>query len=66
MSSPRSQVREIADAFESFFQFKRVESDKIDQLPSDSTLIVVGEKYIDFIGSKKSLFKLNLRGFKKY
>ena len=47
---------EIADAFESFF----------DQLPSDSTLIVVGEKYIDFIGSKKSLFKLNLRGFKKY
>jgi len=57
---------EIADAFESFFQFKRVESDKIDQFPPDSTLIVVGEKYIDFIGSGKSLFKLNLRGFKRY
>ncbi|HOA68675.1 U3 small nucleolar ribonucleoprotein protein IMP4 [Methanosarcina thermophila] len=57
---------EIADAFESFFQFKRVESDKIDQLPPNSTLIVIREEYIDFIGSGKSLFKLNLRGFKKY
>ena len=57
---------EIADAFESFFHFQRIESDKIDQLPSRSTLIVAGEKDIDFIGSGKSLFKLNLRGFKKY
>jgi U3 small nucleolar ribonucleoprotein protein IMP4 len=57
---------EIADAFESFFHFQRVESDKIDQFPHSSALIVVGEKDIDFMGSGKSLFKLNLRGFKKY
>jgi U3 small nucleolar ribonucleoprotein protein IMP4 len=57
---------EIADAFESFFHFQRVESDKIDQLPPDSTLMVVGEKDVDFMGSGKSLFKLNMRGFKKY
>jgi Predicted exosome subunit/U3 small nucleolar ribonucleoprotein (snoRNP) component, contains IMP4 domain len=57
---------EIADAFESFFHFLRVESDKIDQLSPSSTLIVIGEKDIDFMGSGKSLFKLNLRGFKKY
>lgn len=57
---------EIADAFESFFHFQRVESDKIDKLPPDSTLMVVGEKDVDFMGSGKSLFKLNMRGFKKY
>ena len=57
---------EIADAFESYFHFQRVENDKIDQLPPGSTLITVGEKDIDFMGSGKSLFKLNLRGFKKY
>lgn len=57
---------EVADALEAFFQFKRVESDKIDQVPPDSTLIVVGEKDMDFMGSGKSLFKLNLRGFKRY
>ena len=57
---------EIADAFESFFHFLRVESDKIDQLPPSSTLIAIGEKDIDFMGNGKSLFKLNLRGFKKY
>lgn len=57
---------EIADAFESFFHFQRVESDKIDQFLHSSTLIVAGEKDIDFVGSGKSLFKLNLRGFKKY
>ena len=52
--------------FESFFHFQRVESDKIDQLPSRSTLIAAGEKDIDFIGDGKSLFKLNIKGFKKY
>ncbi|HWQ49103.1 MAG TPA: rRNA maturation protein [Methanosarcina sp.] len=57
---------EIVDAFEAFFHFQRVESDKIDQLPPSSTLIAIGEKDIDFMGSGKSLFKLNLRGFKKY
>lgn len=57
---------EIADAFEAFFHFLRVENDKIDQLPPSSTLIAIGENDIDFIGSGKSLFKLNLRGFKKY
>ncbi len=57
---------EIADSFESFFHFLRVEGDKIDQLSPSSTLIVIGEKDIDFMGSGKSLFKLNLRGFKKY
>lgn len=57
---------EIADAFESFFHFQRIEGDKIDQLPSRSTLIVAGEKDLDFMGGGKSLFKLNLRGFKKY
>ncbi len=57
---------EIADAFESFFHFQRVESDKIDQLPPRFTLIAVGEKDINFMGSGKSLFKLNIKGFKKY
>lgn len=57
---------EIADAFEAYFHFKRVESDKIDQLPSGSTLIVAGEKDVNFMGSGRSLFKLNVRGFKKY
>jgi len=57
---------EIADALEAFFRFQKVESDKIDQLPPGSTLIMVGEKDLDFMGSGKSLFKLNLRGFKKY
>lgn len=57
---------EIADAFESFFHFQRVEDDKIDQLPSHSTLIFAGEKDIDFMSNGKSLFKLNLKGFKKY
>ena len=57
---------EIAHAFESFFHYIRFESDKIDQLPPSSTLIAIGEKDIDFMGSGKSLFKLNLRGFKKY
>lgn len=57
---------EIADALESFFHYQRVESDKIDQLPSRYTLISVGEKAIDFIGDGKSLFKLNIKGFKKY
>jgi U3 small nucleolar ribonucleoprotein protein IMP4 len=57
---------EIADALEEFFRFKKVESDKIDQLPVRSVLIAVGEKEIDFIGDRKSLFKLNLRGFKRY
>jgi U3 small nucleolar ribonucleoprotein protein IMP4 len=57
---------DIADALESFFHFQRVESDKIDQFPQGSTLILAGEKDIDFIGNGKSLFKLNLRGFKKY
>jgi len=57
---------EIADAFESFFHYQRIESDKIDQLPSRSTLIFAGEEDIDFMGNGKSLFKFNIRGFKKY
>lgn len=57
---------EIADTFESFFHFQRIESNEIDQLSPNSTFIVVGENDIDFMGSGKSLFKLNLRGFKKY
>lgn len=57
---------EISDALESFFHFQRIEGDKIDQLPSRSTLIAAGEKDIDFIGDGKSLFKLSIRGFKKY
>jgi len=57
---------EIADAFDSFFHFQRIESEKINQLPSRSILMIVGEKDIDFIGDGKSLFKLNIKGFKKY
>jgi U3 small nucleolar ribonucleoprotein protein IMP4 len=56
---------EAADALESFFHFQRVDGDEIDQLPSRSTLIAVGDGYIDFIGDRKSLFKLNIKGFKK-
>lgn len=57
---------EIADAFETFFHFQRIKNDKIDQLPQGSTLIAVWENDIDFMDSGKTLFKLNLRGFKKY
>lgn len=57
---------EITNAFESFFNFERVIREKIDQLPEGSTLIAVGKEEIDFIGSGKSLFKLNIKGFKKY
>lgn len=57
---------EIADALESFFHFQKVESDDPDRLPSSFTLIAAGEKEIDFIGNGKSLFKLNIKGFKKY
>lgn len=57
---------EIADALESFFHFRKVESDKIDQLSPRYKLIAAGEKDVDFIGDGKSLFKLNIRGFKKY
>ena len=57
---------EIADSLESFFHFQRVKNDKTDQLPSHSILIAAGEKDIDFIGNGKSLFKLNIKGFKKY
>lgn len=57
---------EIADAFESYFHFKRVESEKVDQLPPRSTVLVAGEKEIDFMGGGKSLFKFNIKGFKNY
>lgn len=57
---------EIADALESFFHFNRVESDVVGQLPSNSLVMVAGEKEIDFMGGGKSLFKFNNRGFKKY
>jgi len=57
---------EIADAFESFFHFKKVESEKVDQLPPRSTVLVAGEKEIDFMGGRKSLFKFTVKGFKKY
>jgi len=57
---------EITDALESFFHFQKVEGERIDQLLFRSILIVAGEKDIDFIGNGKSLFKLNIKGFKKY
>lgn len=57
---------EITNAFESFFNFERVEQEKIDQLRGNSTLIAVGKEEIDFIGSGKSLFKFKIKGFKKY
>ncbi len=57
---------EIADTLESFFHFNRVESDKVGQLPPNSLVMVAGEKEIDFTGNGKSLFKFNIKGFKKY
>lgn len=57
---------EVADALESFFHFQQVEGDEIDQLPSHATLIAAGEQEIEFSGDGKSLFKLNIKGFKKY
>lgn len=57
---------EIADAIESFLHFNRVESDRVDQLPPNSLVMAAGEKEIDFTGNGKSLFKFNIRGFKKY
>lgn len=57
---------EIADALESFFHFNRIESDRIGQLPPNSLVMTAGEKEIDFTGNGKSLFKFNIKGFKKY
>ena len=57
---------EIAEAFEFFFQFKRIESDKIDKFTSRSILIVIEGKDIYFMGSGKCLFSLSIKGFKKY
>ena len=57
---------EIAGALESFFHFKRVKSDSVGQLPPNSLVMAAGEKEIDFIGGGKSLFKFNIKGFKKY
>lgn len=57
---------EIADALESFFHFNRVESDRVGQLPQNSLVMAAGEKEIDFMGGGKSLFKFNIKGFKKY
>lgn len=57
---------EIADALESFFHFNRVESEKVDQLPPNSLVMAAGEKEVDFTGNGKSLFKFNIKGFKKY
>jgi U3 small nucleolar ribonucleoprotein protein IMP4 len=54
------------ESFETFFHFQRIENDKIDQLPQGSTLIAIWENDIDFMDNGKTLFKLNLRGFKKY
>ncbi|MDQ1276458.1 MAG: small nucleolar ribonucleoprotein, partial [Euryarchaeota archaeon] len=57
---------EIADALESFLHFNRVESDRVGQLPPNSLVMAAGEKEIDFTGNGKSLFKFNIKGFKKY
>jgi len=57
---------EIAEALESFFHFERVESDRVVQLPQNSLVMAIGDKEIDFMGSGKSLFKFNIKGFKKY
>jgi len=57
---------EIADVLESFFHFNRIESGNVSQLPSNSLLMAAGEKEIDFMGGGKSLFKFNIKGFKKY
>jgi U3 small nucleolar ribonucleoprotein protein IMP4 len=57
---------EIADSLVSFSHFQKIDRDEPDQRPSHFTLIAAGEKDIDFRGDGKSLFKLNIRGFKKY
>lgn len=57
---------EIAEAFEFFFQFKRIESDKIDKFTSRSILIVIEGMDIYFMSSGKCLFSLSIKGFKKY
>ena len=57
---------EIADALEAFFRFNRIENDKAGQLPSNSLVMAVEEKEINFTGSGKSLFKFNIKGFKRY
>ena len=57
---------EVAEAFEFFFQLKRIESDKMDKFISRSILIFIEGKDIYFIDSGKCLFSLSIRGFKKY
>lgn len=57
---------EIADALDSFFHFQKVGNDEIYQLSPRYTLIAAGEKDVDFIGDGQSLFKLNIKGFKKH
>lgn len=57
---------DIADTLASFFHFSRVENDAVVQIPPGSLVLAAGEKEIDFMGGGKSLFKLNIKGFKKY
>ncbi len=57
---------EIAESFEFFFQFKRIESDKIDKFTSRSILIIIEGKDIYFMSSGKCLFSFIIKGFKKY
>ncbi len=56
----------IAEAFESFFHFKRIESDKMAKFTSRFILIVADGKDIHFLDSGKCLFSLSIKGFKKY
>lgn len=57
---------EIAESFEFFFQFKRIERDKIDKFTSRSILIIIEGKDIYFMSSGKCLFSFIIKGFKKY
>ena len=56
----------IAESFEFFFQFKRIERDKIDKFTSRSILIIIEGKDIYFMSSGKCLFSFIIKGFKKY
>ncbi len=52
---------EIANALASFFPF-----DRIKEAPTDVPVMMVGEEEIDCMDEGKSLFKLNIKSFKRY
>jgi U3 small nucleolar ribonucleoprotein protein IMP4 len=57
---------DIANSLANFFPFQRVAYDKIEEAPPGSILMVISDQDIIFTAEGKSLFRLKLKGFKRY